>query len=183
MKKQKIIILTSIFFVLAIVLNYFYGPYIYANILEKQQLYTIGQICETSGTSYCEGIYFKDDLDKIASLTADSRSFFSDIIIQADQVGYTGNCPCPYNSDSRGNSCGGRSSYSKSGKISYCYDRDVSDSQVQTLKSSMLQQAQDQLKSDVQNATDVYSEKYTLELIIVLYCALLFYFRKKIFYK
>ena len=38
----------------------------------------------------------------------------------------SGNCPCPYNTTSRGRSCGKRSAYSRPGGASpLCYSRDV----------------------------------------------------------
>lgn len=41
---------------------------------------------------------------------------------------YSGNCPCPYNSDRAGRSCGQRSAYSKPGGASpLCYPGDISD--------------------------------------------------------
>jgi hypothetical protein len=172
--KNKIIIFC---FVVTIILNYFYGSLLYAKISGQSQLYTIGQLCENSKTD-CENTYFKDYLNRINTLSTDNRTVFSNIIIQNDQIGYTGNCPCPNNSDRAGNSCGGRSSYSKGGQISYCYDRDVSDSQVATQRASMIANVQNQLTGAEQNAVGVYNEKYTLVITIIFYCALWFYFRK-----
>jgi hypothetical protein len=41
---------------------------------------------------------------------------------------YSGNCPCPYNTDRAGRSCGQRSAYSKPGGASpLCYPSDISD--------------------------------------------------------
>src|SRR5689334_19006540 len=41
---------------------------------------------------------------------------------------YSGNCPCPYNSDRAGRSCGARSAYSRPGGASpLCYPRDITD--------------------------------------------------------
>ena len=44
---------------------------------------------------------------------------------------YPGNCPCPYNSDRAGRSCGKRSAYSRPGGESpLCYPEDLSDKQL-----------------------------------------------------
>jgi hypothetical protein len=174
-KKNSILIF---FFIVTVILNYFYGPIIYSKILGKEEAYTIGKLCEVSRAD-CENIYFKVYLDKIDSLSNQSRSFFSNIFIQEDQIGYVGNCPCPYNYDSRGGICGGRSSYSKNGKISYCYDSDVSDNQITQKKASMIAQVQKNLDDAVNYTLSVYNEKYTLFLIIFFYGILLFYFRDK----
>jgi hypothetical protein len=43
-------------------------------------------------------------------------------IIQESLASYPGNCPCPYNVDRRGRSCGRRSAYSKPGGYApICY--------------------------------------------------------------
>jgi len=48
-------------------------------------------------------------------------------IIQESIAGYPGNCPCPYNADRAGRSCGRRSAYSKPGGYApLCYPADVS---------------------------------------------------------
>jgi len=45
---------------------------------------------------------------------------------------YSGNCPCPYNSDRAGRSCGQRSAYSKPGGASpLCYPGDISDAMLE----------------------------------------------------
>jgi hypothetical protein len=47
-------------------------------------------------------------------------------IIQQSLQSYPGHCPCPYNTDSRGHSCGRRSAYSKPGGYApLCYPSDV----------------------------------------------------------
>ena len=47
-------------------------------------------------------------------------------IIRQSLASYTGNCPCPYNSDRAGRSCGRRSAYSRPGGASpVCYEQDV----------------------------------------------------------
>jgi hypothetical protein len=47
-------------------------------------------------------------------------------LIQESLASYPGNCPCPYNVDRRGHSCGRRSAYSRPGGYSpICYATDV----------------------------------------------------------
>lgn len=53
-------------------------------------------------------------------------------IIRESIASYPGSCPCPYNVDRAGRSCGRRSAYSRPGGYApLCYPRDVSDAQVQ----------------------------------------------------
>jgi hypothetical protein len=52
-------------------------------------------------------------------------------IIRASIASYSGNCPCPYNRDRAGRSCGRRSAYSRPGGASpLCYERDVTQKMV-----------------------------------------------------
>ena len=56
-------------------------------------------------------------------------------IIKESIAKYPGNCPCPYNSDRAGRSCGRRSAYSKPGGYApLCYSNDVSKEMVQEWK-------------------------------------------------
>jgi hypothetical protein len=49
---------------------------------------------------------------------------------------YSGNCPCPYNSDRAGHSCGARSAYSKPGGESpLCYPGDITDAMLERWRS------------------------------------------------
>lgn len=49
------------------------------------------------------------------------------ILIRRSLGLYSGRCPCPYNTTSRGSRCGGRSAYSRPGGASpLCYSRDIS---------------------------------------------------------
>ena len=53
------------------------------------------------------------------------------ILVRQSTASYSGSCPCPYNSDRAGRSCGRRSAYSRPGGASpLCYPRDVSDAAV-----------------------------------------------------
>jgi hypothetical protein len=57
-------------------------------------------------------------------------------IIQQSIASYPGNCPCPYNTDRAGRSCGRRSAYSRGGGHSpLCYDQDVTPAMVQQYKA------------------------------------------------
>jgi hypothetical protein len=57
-------------------------------------------------------------------------------IIQQSIASYPGNCPCPYNTDRAGRSCGRRSAYSRGGGNSpLCYDQDVTPAMVQQYKA------------------------------------------------
>lgn len=47
-------------------------------------------------------------------------------LIRESIEAYDGNCPCPYNRDSRGRACGRRSAWSREGgEAPYCYPNDV----------------------------------------------------------
>lgn len=49
---------------------------------------------------------------------------------------YSGNCPCPYNTDRAGRRCGGRSAYSRPrGAAPLCYPADVSDAPVRRART------------------------------------------------
>jgi hypothetical protein len=61
-------------------------------------------------------------------------------IIQDSLAAYHGNCPCPYNTDRRGHSCGGRSAYSRPGGYApLCYAKDVSDEAVKAYRRSHIE--------------------------------------------
>src|SRR5262245_55649571 len=52
-------------------------------------------------------------------------------LIKASIANYSGSCPCPFNVDRAGGSCGARSAYSRPGGASpLCYDTDVSQKMV-----------------------------------------------------
>ena len=62
---------------------------------------------------------------------AQSDSEIRQRIIRESIASYPGSCPCPYNTDRAGRSCGRRSAYSRPGGYApLCYPRDVSDAQV-----------------------------------------------------
>jgi uncharacterized membrane protein len=66
----------------------------------------------------------------LAAPTASAKGLSDDAvkqaIIQQSLQAYPGHCPCPYNTDSAGHSCGRRSAYSKPGGYApLCYPADV----------------------------------------------------------
>jgi hypothetical protein len=59
------------------------------------------------------------------------------LIIQESIASYPGRCPCPYNVDRAGRSCGRRSAYSRPGGYSpICYEGDVTPQMVQQYRAS-----------------------------------------------
>ena len=57
-------------------------------------------------------------------------------MVSASVSAYSGPCPCPYNTDSAGNQCGGRSAHSRPGGYSpLCYTSDVSYTAVKRYKA------------------------------------------------
>ena len=63
--------------------------------------------------------------------SADRQTIIQQIINQS-LASYPGNCPCPYNSDRAGRSCGRRSAYSRPGGYSpICYATDVTEDMIQ----------------------------------------------------
>lgn len=70
----------------------------------------------------------------VAALTdADIR----DAMIQGSIASYPGTCPCPYSTDRRGRSCGGRSAYSRPGGYApLYYAQDVSDRMIADYRKS-----------------------------------------------
>lgn len=59
-----------------------------------------------------------------------------DLLVTQSIAGYSGRCPCPYNTMSNGRPCGGNSAYSKPGGASpLCYPEDVTDDQARAFRS------------------------------------------------
>jgi len=57
---------------------------------------------------------------------ADTDHQIKQKIIRESLAAYRGNCPCPYNTDRAGRSCGKRSAYSRpGGQQPLCYETDV----------------------------------------------------------
>lgn len=58
-------------------------------------------------------------------------------IIRESLASYGGSCPCPYNTDRAGHSCGRRSAYSRPGGAApLCFDVDVTDEMVRGYRAS-----------------------------------------------
>jgi hypothetical protein len=167
-------------FVIILFLNFLYGSMLYAKITGKEEAYKIGEMCDNY-RSDCENQYFKNYLDNINTISNQSRDYFAQFYINNNRIDYTGNCPCPYDTDTRGYSCGGRSSYSKGGKISMCYSTDVSDQLVAEKKQAMLDEAKAELNNAVQADINVYSGKTTLIALVIIFGIGLIYFKKELF--
>jgi hypothetical protein len=57
------------------------------------------------------------------------------LLIDESIAAYSGNCPCPYNRDRRGRSCGRRSAYSREGgEAPLCYPKDVTKEMVEAYR-------------------------------------------------
>lgn len=66
-----------------------------------------------------------------------SRDQIVSILIADSLASYRGNCPCPYNTDSAGRSCGRRSAYSRpGGRSPLCYRSDVSTAQIERFRTN-----------------------------------------------
>jgi hypothetical protein len=66
---------------------------------------------------------------------APSDAAIRQAIIRESIASYPGNCPCPYNTDRAGRSCGRRSAYSRPGGYApLCYPSDVSKAEVQAYR-------------------------------------------------
>lgn len=58
-------------------------------------------------------------------------------IVERSIAAYTGSCPCPYNVDRAGRSCGGRSAWSRpGGRAPLCFSKDVSEEQVREYRKT-----------------------------------------------
>ena len=157
-----------------------YGPIFYATITGQKQEYYIGRACEAD-LADCEKKFFQSYLDRISYIKNADRDYFADFYIRDDQADYTGNCPCPDNSDSRGYMCGGRSSYSKGGQISYCYSSDVADYQIDDKKEELLDNARYNLTDVTNHAEGVYREKITTVILFVISAFGIGYNKKRLF--
>lgn len=66
------------------------------------------------------------------ALAFQSEAQIKQRIIRESIAAYPGSCPCPYNVDRAGRSCGRRSAYSRPGGYApICYPNDVSRAQVE----------------------------------------------------
>ena len=72
-----------------------------------------------------------------APASAQSDAAIRQKIIRASIAAYPGNCPCPYNTDRAGRSCGRRSAYSRPGGYApLCYPADVSAAEIKAYRAS-----------------------------------------------
>ena len=59
------------------------------------------------------------------------------LVIQESIASYPGRCPCPYNVDRAGRSCGRRSAYSRPGGYSpICYESDITPQMVEQYRAT-----------------------------------------------
>lgn len=66
---------------------------------------------------------------------AQSDSDIKQAIIQESIANYSGNCPCPYNTDRAGRRCGKRSAYSRpGGRSPICYPEDVTQEMIKSYR-------------------------------------------------
>lgn len=71
------------------------------------------------------------------ALARDSDAQIKQKIVKESVDSYPGNCPCPYNTDRAGRSCGRRSAYSRPGGYTpKCYTSDVSEADVRAYRQS-----------------------------------------------
>jgi hypothetical protein len=64
-------------------------------------------------------------------------------IIRQSLGAYPGNCPCPYNTDRAGRSCGKRSAYSRpGGRQPICYETDVTKEMLEQYRTRAAQKQQ-----------------------------------------
>jgi len=79
----------------------------------------------------------------LAFATAWAQSKKTDSQIKQDMIAasiaaYRGSCPCPYNRDRAGRSCGKRSAYSRPGGASpLCYENDITQKMVDEYRKRM----------------------------------------------
>jgi hypothetical protein len=58
-------------------------------------------------------------------------------IVRASIASYSGNCPCPYNVDRAGRSCGRRSAYTRPGGATpICYPDDVTQAMIDRYRAT-----------------------------------------------
>jgi hypothetical protein len=93
----------------------------------------------TSSASVDGGVRLQDEApakrEKPRKKLSDAQ--IRQILIDESIAAYSGNCPCPYNRDSRGRSCGRRSAYSREGGESpLCYAKDVTAEMVKAYRDA-----------------------------------------------
>lgn len=84
----------------------------------------------------CNQGYLQASRECISVATAPD-SIIRQILVRRSVSSYSGSCACPYNRDSAGRRCGGRSAYSRPGGAApLCYERNVSDAQVRRFREA-----------------------------------------------
>jgi hypothetical protein len=67
---------------------------------------------------------------------ADTDRDIKQILIRESIASYPGNCPCPYNTDRAGRSCGKRSAYRRpGGRVPLCYESDITQAMVDSYRA------------------------------------------------
>jgi hypothetical protein len=85
----------------------------------------------------------------ITPVQAQSNNDIAQRIIAESLANYSGNCPCPYNTDRAGRRCGKRSAYSKPGGYSpICYKEDVTPTMIKSYQARHGQEPQNILNTD-----------------------------------
>jgi hypothetical protein len=90
-------------------------------------------------TGFVATHYLSEDCIPGGGLTRKSleRLQVVSILIVNSLGSYNENCPCPYNVDRGGRSCGGRSAYARpGGRSPLCYPSDVTSAQIERFRSS-----------------------------------------------
>lgn len=93
---------------------------------------------------YKTGIGFFTMLVLLCAFTAQARearvtdASIVKMIIQDSIDGYSGNCPCPYNSARNGSRCGKRSAYNRAGGAApLCFEEDVTKEMVNNYRARL----------------------------------------------
>ena len=98
------------------------------------QVRTSDQKSLGGATTPCESGYLKRGTKCIAVAVATDKEIRA-LLITESLAGYYGSCPCPYNVDRAGRSCGRRSAYSRpGGRSPRCYESDITDSEVKAFR-------------------------------------------------
>lgn len=68
----------------------------------------------------------------VGAAAAPSDAEVRKLLVQESRGAYSGNCPCPYDTDRAGRRCGKRSAYSRpGGEAPLCFDSDVTQGMIE----------------------------------------------------
>lgn len=82
----------------------------------------------------CQSRFFERK-SKCVPISEATDKEITQMIIRKSLANYSGNCPCPYNTDRAGRKCGKRSAYSRPGGASpMCYASDVTKNAIERFK-------------------------------------------------